>query len=289
MKQIILLMTIFLIQVSQASDLLINNIEKRNLIEASFSKMDSIQIMKKEKISGFKAAMYSAVLPGAGQYYAKSYWRAALYATLEAAVWTTYFVYDAKGADKDKQMRDFGDEHWSEQKYWSKIYYESLQAKSNNLGGFENVPDYQYNATTLFLEEYNSDVVNSLREYEGKLNYSHSLPSTHTQQYYEMIYKYPVQFANGWSDAGFSTHYLPNASNLPSTAINYRYLRNLTEEYYDVAKGASMAALVNHVISALDAALAAKAYNRSLQIKFTVKNKYLPYEKIKMYGFQFTW
>jgi len=288
MNKISLLLIIFLIQVSEASDFLLkNNIEKRSLIESSFSKMDSMQSAQKEKISGFKAALYSAVIPGAGQYYAESYWRAALYTALEAAIWTTYFVYDAKGADKDKQMRNFGDVHWSERKYWSKLYYEALNDPNITVpGGIET----ELIDNDPWIKDFNSNIANQLRYLENELNYSHKLPSTKTQQYYEMIYKYPVQFANGWSDAIFLNYeYAANASDLPATAINYRYLRNLTEEYYDVASGAAMAALVNHVISALDAALAAKAYNKSLQMKFTVKNKYLPTEKVKMYGLQFTW
>ena len=290
MKNIIFMVIIFSIQLLNANDIIIkNNFEKRNLIEESFTKVDSLQYAEKEKISGFRAALYSAVIPGAGQFYAESYWRAAIYATLEVAVWTTYIVYNSKGSDKDKQMRSFGDDHWSEQKYWSKIYYESRQAKLNNIDGFADLPDYQYDMGTNYLIEYNSNVINELRKYEGRLDYSHSLPSTHTQQYYEMIYKYPEQFANGWSDAILNYKYAPNASDLPATAINYRYLRNLTEEYYDVATAASMAAIVNHVISALDAALAAKSYNRSLDMKFTVKDKYLPFEKVRMYGLQLTW
>ena len=287
MKRIFLFLIIFLIQVSAASEFLFdNNVEKRRLIENSFSKMDSLQFAEKEKISGFKAALYSAVLPGAGQYYAESYWRAALYATLEAAIWTMYFVYDSKGADKDKQMRNFGDQHWSERKYWSKLYQEALADPEITVpSGIET----ELIGNDPWIKDFNSDIADQLRFLENELNYSHSLPATKTQQYYEMIYKYPVQFANGWSDAGFFTPYLANGSNLPPTAINYRYLRNLTEEYYDVASGAAMAALVNHVISALDAALAAKAYNNSLQMKFTVKNKYLLTEKVKLYGFQFTW
>jgi len=285
MKKIILLLIVFLIQVSNASETILdNNIEKRNLIESSFSRMDSIQFVEKEKISGFKAALYSAVVPGAGQYYAESYWRAALYATLETAIWTTYFVYDSKGADKDIQMRNFGDEHWSERKYWSKLYYEAT------IENIPNLPNFQTETTgDPLIIGFNSGMADQLRFLENELDYSHSLPSTKTQQYYEMIYKYPVQFANGWSDASFLYPYSADASDLPATAINYRYLRNLTEEYYDVASGAAMAALVNHVISALDAALAAKAYNNSLHMKFTVQNKYLPSEKVKMYGFQFTW
>jgi len=279
-------MIIFFVQVSEASDFLLNNnIEKRNLIESSFSRMDSMQFDEKEKISGFKAALYSAIIPGAGQYYAESYWRAALYTVLEAAVWTTYFVYDAKGADKDKQMRNFGDEHWSESRYWTRLYNLAI-TRGEDVP--QNVTWYLDNQGNNLIENYN-EIIGELRPLENILNFSHSLPATKTQQYYEMIYKYPYQFGNGWDDSILDYDYAANASDLPATAINYRYLRNLTEEYYDVASGAAMAALVNHVISALDAALAAKAYNKSLHMKFTVKNKYLPTEKIKMYGFQFTW
>jgi len=285
MEKIFLLLIVFLIQVSHASEFLLdNNIEKRNLIEDSFSKIDSIQWAEKEKISGFKAALYSAVLPGAGQYYAESYWRAALYATLEVAAWTTYFIYDAKGNKKDDEMRDYGDEHWSERKYWSKLYDEATTKNIANLPTFQT----EISGDPLLLG-FNSDMADQLRFLENELGYSHSLPSTHTQQYYEMIYKYPHQFAIGWDDSIFDNVYSPDASDLPNTARYYRNLRNLTEEYYDVATSATMAALVNHVISALDAALAAKAYNNSLKMKFTVNNKYLPSEKVKMYGFQFTW
>jgi hypothetical protein len=253
-------------------------------MEESFARMDSLDYSNKEKISGFKAALYSAVLPGAGQFYAESYWRAALYATFEVAAWTTYFIYDSKGDKKDEQMRDYGDEHWSELKYWSKLYQEALT---------ENIPNLPTLPTETsgdpLLIGFDREMADQIRFIENELGYSHNLPRTRTQQYYEMIYKYPQQFANGWSDAGFLTPYSTDGSDLPATARYYRNLRNLTEEYYDVASGATMVVLVNHVISALDAALAAKSYNNSLQMRFTLKNKYLPGEKVKMYGLQLTW
>ncbi len=286
MKKIVLILIVFLIQLSQASDFLLeNNVEKRELIESSFSRMDSIQFVEKEKISGFKAALYSAVVPGAGQFYTESYWRAAMYATLEVAIWTTYFIYDAKGADKDKQMRRFGDTHWSESKYWTRLYNLAVTTGENVPQNVVWTTDNQgYNV----IENY-KQIVGGLRLLEHDLEFSHSLPSTKTQQYYEMIYKYPEQFANGWDDAILDYGYAANGSDIPARATNYRYLRNLTEEYYDAATAATWAAILNHVISAMDAALAAKAYNESLSMKFTVQNKYLPTEKVKMYGLQFTW
>ncbi len=288
MKFIIYFLCLFFISnlIAEEKYLFSPNLQKRELIEKSFEQMDSLNYEEKEKISGFKAALYSVVVPGAGQYYAESYWRAALYATIEVAAWTVYFIYDAKGEDKDKEMREYGDKHWSERKYWSRIY--DLSDERRGETEFQNLPVYTLDSDNL-IENYNSDVVNTLREYENKLDYSHSLPSTHTQQYYEMIYKYPGQFANGWSDASFKFFYAENGSDLPGTAVYFRDLRNLSDEYFDMATNATMGALINHVVSALDAALAARSYNRSLQMRFSVKNKYLANEKVRMYGLQFIW
>jgi len=285
MKYIIIIL-IFSFQLLIANDIIFPaNIEKKNLIEESFTKVDSLQYTEKEKISGFRAALYSAVLPGAGQYYTKSFWRAALYATLEVAAWTTFIIYDSKGKDKDTEMRNYGDEHWSEHKYWSSLYEQALASQINVPSGIET----ELVNGDPWIKDYNSNIANQLRYLENELDYSHSLPTTRTQQYYEMIYKYPEQFANGWSDAGFSTPYSPDGSDLPATAVHFRSLSYLSEDYYEIASNATIVVLLNHVISALDAALAAKSYNRSLEMKFTVNNKNLPYEKVRMYGLQFTW
>jgi hypothetical protein len=286
MKNVIFLIIVFSIQSIHANEKIIeNNIEKRYLIEKSFTKIDSLQFAEKEKISGFRAALYSAVIPGAGQYYAKSYWRAAIYATVEIAVWTTFFIYESKGKEKDTEMRKYGNEHWSEHKYWSSLYQQALAEPINVPTGIET----EIIDGNPWIKDFNSNIANQLRYLEHELNYSHSLPSTRTQQYYEMIYKYPEQFANGWSDAGFLTPYQPNGSDLPATARHFRSLSYLSEDYYEIASNAAIGVLLNHVISALDAAFAAKSYNRSLEMKFTVKNKYLPYEKVRMYGLQLTW
>jgi len=260
------------------------NTEKINLLEKSYEKLDSLQSEKRERKSGFKAALYSAVIPGAGQYYAESYWRGALYAALEVTAWTVYFIYDKKGNDKDIEMKAYGDEHWSERKYWSSLYQQAL---NENI----NVPVLQREDVNgdLWLSDFDSEKADQLRFLEHELDYSHTLPSTHTQQYYEMIYKYPEQFANGWSDAGFLFPYNPNGSNLPGTAQIFRDMRNLSDEYFDIASDATMAALINHVISALDAAWAVKSYNKDLNMQFTINQKKTPYERVKMYGLQVAW
>ena len=79
-----------------------------------------VALLNEEK-SVIKAALFSAVIPGSGQYYGGSVWKAILFAGIEVAGWTVYIVNTSKGEDQETEMETFANTHWSEQKYWSKI------------------------------------------------------------------------------------------------------------------------------------------------------------------------
>ena len=112
------------------------NLYKHQLIEESYAHTDSLQTIEIQKKSVGRAALYSAVLPGAGQYYNGSIWKTILFAGIEVAAWTAYIVNDSKGQQSDTDMRGYADVHWSEHKYWSWVYDKAVQ---NNI---ENIPDY---------------------------------------------------------------------------------------------------------------------------------------------------
>ncbi len=243
-----------------------------------------------EKKSGLKAAFFSAIIPGAGQVYTKNYWRAALYAGLEIALWSANIIYNNKGDDVDTRMRAYGDEHWSEHKYWSFLYY-----KANQIG-VEGLPNYQYdeNDPNKLLLEFNPDVANNLRYLEGRLGYTHILPSTKTQQYYEMIYKYLHQFGVGWDDvlATFGDAFYYDSGDYTQLTPNiafYRDLRNESNGYYDLANTMLSVILVNHVASAIDAAFSAKKYNEGLQYSFRASSRCVAGRSLNMYGVVLTW
>ena len=59
--------------------LLQHNMEKFALIESSFQSTDSVMSEEPELKSPMRAALYSAVIPGTGQYYAGSIWKAILF------------------------------------------------------------------------------------------------------------------------------------------------------------------------------------------------------------------
>jgi hypothetical protein len=264
------------------------NLYKHQLMEESYAHTDSLQTIEIQKKSVGKAALYSAVLPGAGQYYNGSIWKTILFAGIEVAAWTAYFVNDSKGQQSDTDMRNYADVHWSEHKYWSWMYDKAVQ---NNI---ENLPNYTLTerdeATGIvYLVDYDQEMGNSLRFLEDELGHTHRLPETKTQQYYEMIYKYLTQFGNAWDDADFYTRYYGNTNNLTDNMFAYRDMRNQTNEYFDNATTAVNVILINHVISALEAAWSARMFNKDLEIKPFAQNRRYLDEQIQMYGLNISW
>ncbi|MDM7926203.1 MAG: hypothetical protein QUS35_09320 [bacterium] len=95
---------------------------------------------------------------------------------------------------------------------------------------------------------------------EGQDPSTHALPEYNTQQYYEMIGKYD-QFMKGWDD------WVPGGPNLTENRYYYESRRREHNEQLINASQCAMAALGNHLISALDAAWTVRRGNRSLSLR----------------------
>lgn len=291
MKIVSILLSIVLIKAIYAENngayLLYNN-SKYELMEHSFVHLDSVISDQSQKKSVLRATIYSAVIPGSGQYYAGSIWKAILFTGIEIAGWTTYFVFNSKGKDQDNQMRQYGDQHWDEQKYWSWLYYKGgIDSYVSELPEYKNL-NYDTDENQILLV-YNEQVVNSLRFLESVLGHTHHLPETKTQQYYEMIYKYLTQFGNAWDDADFYQTYYGNTNTMTPNMLVYRDMRNDMNNFYDTASTAANVILINHILSALDAAWTTSVYNRTLRINLRVNSKKYYDERIQMYGINVSW
>ncbi len=90
----------------------------------------------KDRKSPWLGALFSLILPGAGEVYAGSYWKAGIFAALEAAVITTAVIYDKKGNDATDAFEKFADNvtgttGWSAVRYaeWLKLH---LPGKHSN-------------------------------------------------------------------------------------------------------------------------------------------------------------
>lgn len=230
-----------------------------------------------------RSVLYSALVPGLGQFYAKSYIKAGVFAAAEIAAWAVNIHYDKLGDDKNAEYERFGDQNWSEQRYWSYVYYETKEH-----------PDFDLDPSMFEIDQNSQGepIIQNWQEVEDDLErfasseyisgFTHTLPETKTQQYYEMIGKYPKQFGKAWVDASFFSDRVTEKN------IFYTNLSKEAENLYDKAGYGSMAALINHIISAVDAGFTTRSFNRR-QMRFSYQNRRFNGEYVNMFGMTFAW
>jgi len=195
-----------------------------------------------------KAALFSALLPGAGQFYNESYWQAGICLAIEALSWTAWAMYDKKGDDIKAEFRQFADTHWIEADYWTWI---------SDRSGLTYDPD-------------STAAMNALRAWEQK-NYSHGLHKQKDQQYYEMIGKYD-QFNYGWDDSDIGLNEPGWSKSLRSTRrLHYEDRRYDSNRAYKNANWGITLVLLNHILSAAQAAFVSKRHNDRLAVNLNVE------------------
>lgn len=274
-------------KLTESNPLLVYNQEKFRLIQESKIQEEKNQKEEKSPKSGFKAALFSGVIPGAGEYYAESYWKSAVFAAIEIIAWAGYFTYDNKGDSKDSEMRRLGDQSWSEQRYWTKVYL----LAGNDWSGTA----VQLNSDGLLSEEDIAANKAYLRELEangGFPRFTHTLPNTKTQQYYEMIYKYLSQFGAGWKELGTDWNYYDGGAHLDALTPDvsrYKSIRNKSNDFYRIAGTMGAIVLLNHLASAFDAAISTRSYNKQLEYSFIAGQKRYAGEQVTTYGIALSW
>ena len=185
---------------------IISNINLNDL----FMEQDSIGNIQhnNDLYSPLKAGLYSAILPGAGQFYTKSYWQSAAFLSVEVMSWILYVMNENKGDRQTEDFQKYADEHWSVVDYvkWIERYYSSeassfafYKQNTNTLPPWEQIDWEQLNACEQRIGELKDSQGNMI-----KTGFSHHLPQRPEQQYYELIGKYP-QYGGGWDDAGLFT------------------------------------------------------------------------------------
>lgn len=205
-----------------------------SLTQSSFLAQEEGPVSEQENVDiyGFKgkslkrAFAYSLIVPGSGQFYAGSKIKTALFFGLDVTLWALYFNYRGKGKDKEDEYQLFADGHWSEDEYIDWLWRE-YRIPSDR--------DKYWNGT-------------------DSVYLSHHLPDTKTDQYYEMIGKYE-QFSGGWVD-------YDTTKNFSVYRDAYLDKRRESNDLLNKATYSAMFSLANHILSAFDAAIAVKKYNK---------------------------
>lgn|SRR5574341_813498 len=225
-----------------------------------------------------KAFLMSMILPGTGELYGGSKLKAAVFLGAEALFWVSYFHYQGKGDDEKKAYRAYADVNWNADKYRDYLIQEYF-----NSGGFyyaengdtiwpSNTPnEYTYDSLLADPTKYdqfraNENYVYNMEESlstvdrsADTIGFTHHSVGVSRSEFYENVSKYD-QFTYGWG--GNEQDLLPLIRSI------YIGMRKTTNDFYDKAKWSAIASLGNHILSAIDAALTVKSYNRK-QDRFT--------------------
>jgi hypothetical protein len=219
----------------------------------------------------------SFLIPGAGEFYAKSYVKSAIFFGIEVICWSAYAYYTHKGNTTTDDYQNFADANWDMRRYGNWL-------KNQQFQGAENInPD-----------EPNLDILRNEINYCEEQNFSHTLPdrNTNSQQYYELIGKYQ-NFEAGWVGADqVMTKQNYETIRLPIFE-NYANERQQANNYYNDATAGIMVAIANHLLSAADAAWSVTIFNKKLDVQtgmeiktyitpYTYQTKTLPSMKLKV-------
>lgn len=270
MKKIIFILFFTSLITAQQSKLTgLLNFDSKISFDNATNFIENKQLTSNKK-SPFLAAVLSFTLPGAGQYYSKSYLKSLIYFVIEVTAITVGTVYDKKGDKQTDSFQKFADEHWSVKRY-------ALWTVSNATKINPNVNPNNFKV-------FNSDGSVNWRELnrlESEIGnyYSHHLAPYGDQQYYEMIGKYP-QFNVGWDDFGDENTPFTYGDPLTPNFIYYSHERGKANDFYNVAHTAVLVIMTNHIISAIDAAWTASRYNKKINLSVELKSYEIGYKSL---------
>ncbi|MFA5805008.1 MAG: hypothetical protein WC879_10225 [Melioribacteraceae bacterium] len=234
---------------------------------------DETKNINENKKSPLLAGVLSFVFPGAGEFYSESYIKSAVFVAVEAAAITIGLIHDKKGNDQTNFFQNYAELNWSVLRYaqWTLIHLKELNPNLNPI-------DYQNKVIQngkVIWDELNK-MENDVAGRDGKDGqvpgsyYSHRLPKYGEQQFYELIGKYP-QFNVGWNDFGNENTPFVYGDPLTEKFRYYSDERGKANDFYNIASKAVIVVVVNHIISALDAAWSAHGYNSRLEMHASIE------------------
>jgi len=190
------------------------------------------------------AIIFSAVLPGAGQFYVDQYeWTAYVFPVIEIGLWAGLIYFHNKGISKEREY----------ERYALQYYHR----------------EYQKEIQQILIDHGSSDSA----FYE---NGFFRLDETNTQHFFEDIGKYD-KYIFGWED-WYQTFYVDTHGAIPWEFVDQKFvgpvdsplrdtyiaMRNKAKEYYSTSRSMRYFIVANHALSALDAFRVAKRHNRQV-------------------------
>ncbi|MDX2128917.1 MAG: hypothetical protein SFU91_07775 [Chloroherpetonaceae bacterium] len=219
--------------------------------------------------SPFLAAVFSAVVPGLGELYAESYWKAAMFIAIEGFLWYRHISLLNEGHRAEQNFVAIANDRWSPLRYAERL--KTIYASDSRLAS--NGKPLSELAATMDLTAIAQKDFRTLNQFERLALYSngnalsHTLPSFGSQQYYELIGKYD-NFFIGWDDYDESRLSANFAVYEGLFGQEYAQIRQNANDILSSASTFISIIILNHVLSLADAIWSTAEYNKSVRAYF---------------------
>jgi hypothetical protein len=240
-----------------------------------------------------KALFMSLMVPGLGQAYVGqskfTYARAALYLGTEVTLMTMWYQFTVVKYDREvKRYRRYADEHWSQGDYEDRLFLQTPPA-SDGGDAFRFVNPYRSSYCDAVQEtntdqgkKYNGgckepyttdtqiqgDYINFANEYDDQADDADARGVTRAAfadpvEFYALIGSYQ-EFVAGWDDA-LGVNYSDTAiAGTSAHRDTYNGMRQKAQDYSRMQAWFIGGIVLNHIASAVDAALTARHNNKML-------------------------
>lgn len=245
------------------------------------------------------AMLLSLLVPGAGQAYARNYWKTALFGVVEAAVIGVSVGYNIRGRNETRKAHRFADKHFTSDTF--RVYYDSLRSYIKN---YSTAADSISDET---VEKWMNEIFFAFED-ESFIDTFMNEARKGTNGYYNRIGD--LVYVQGWDDAepaleqmkdahlgnvdtlqGQHGRYIPHEhpdstylvyriaegeqSKRPTygyspNQLTYNDIMSVASSYYSTSINVLFLLLANHIASAIDAGITAKNHNDRLLGKKSV-------------------
>lgn len=234
-----------------------------------------------------KALFMSLLVPGLGQAYvgqsAFNYARAAFYFGTEVTLGALWYQYTVVKYDrKTDQYRRFADQHWSQQTYEQRSFDESAPATFAKLNPrreayCEAVQERESSSGNALYRGCVNILIPDSAVTQGYLAFKNAYPDQPTLEetsafragfadpveFYALIGGYQ-EFISGWDDAVNVSYTADSISGTSANRDAYNRMRSKAQDYSRMQAWFIGGIVINHIASAVDAALTARYNNRLL-------------------------
>lgn len=245
-------------------------------------KTQSINFAKnyKEYRSPKVAILLSLLVPGAGQAYSHNKLKAGIFGAVEVAFIAAGAIVGYQGNQRMKAARSFADEHYSID---SMSTYYTFMSNSNELIDFDSL---------VFYGEYNDFLNQSSKKSQSYYNDISDDKRPYIQGWDDVTPRFTSDFVpinnsdsgtyivNPAEDSTYLVSFVDNNGDTSDAAFGFSenqktFSKKLSKAnvYFRWSKGLFSMLLVNHIISAIDAGITAKAYNDQLLGKTSLWQK----------------